>query len=100
MYLLIALAILFSVASWGFLGLTFSNLLSGYFETRTCLTECVRNYYFAAAGTGLIGVLVGGFALLRSGFTGGLLLILLFTLLPFGIVAGIFVMGNIGPVLD
>jgi hypothetical protein len=99
MYLVIILAILFSLASWSFLGLTFSNLLSGYFETRTCLTECVRNYYFAAAGTGLIGVLMAVIALLKSGFTGWLLLILIFTLLPFAVVVGIFTMGTIGPMI-
>jgi hypothetical protein len=99
MYLVIILAILFSLASWGFLGLTFTNLLSGYFENRTCLTECVRNYYFAAAGTGLIGVLMAVTALFRSGFTGGLFLILIFTLLPLAIIVGIFAMGTIGTMI-
>jgi hypothetical protein len=97
--LFIILAILFSIASWGFLGLTFTNLLSGYFENRTCLTECVRGYYFAAAGTGLVGFLMAIAALLRSGYTGWLFLVLIFTLLPLGIVAGIFTMGTIGPMI-
>jgi hypothetical protein len=99
MNLFITLAILFSVASWGFLGLTFTHLLSGYFENRSCLTECVKGYYFAAAGTGLVGVLMAIAALFRSGITGWLFLMLVFTLLPFGIVAGIFTMGTIGSMI-
>jgi CHASE2 domain-containing sensor protein len=94
--ILITLALLLSLASWAFLGLTFSNLLSGYFETRTCLTDCVKTYYFAAGGLGLAGTLLAGIAWFRSGFTGWLFLALLVTALPFAIVAGIFTIGTLG----
>ena len=94
--ILIILAILLSIASWAFLGLTFSNLLSGYFETRTCLTDCVKTYYFAAGGLGLVAIFLAGFAWLRSGFTGRTFLALIVSSLPFAIVAGIFVIGTLG----
>ena len=94
--MLITLAVLLSLASWGFLGLTFSNLLSGYFEDRTCLTDCVKTYYFAASGLGLAGTLLAAFAWLRAGFTGGLFLLLVVLALPFAVAAGIFTVGTLG----
>lgn len=97
--MLVSLALLLSFASWAFLGLTATNLLSGYFEDRTCLTDCVKTYYFAAAGLGFIGILAAGTAWLRSGFSGGLFLALVVTALPFAIVAGIFTIGNLGTLL-
>jgi hypothetical protein len=96
MNFLAPLAVLFAVASWIFLGLTFSNLLSGYFETRTCLTDCVKNYYFMAAGFGLAGFALAFFSLVRSGLTPWLFITLLFAALPFGIIAGIFTIGTLG----
>jgi hypothetical protein len=96
MNFLTPLALLSAVASWAFIGLTFSNLLSGYFETRSCLTDCVKNYYFLAAGFGFAGIALGFLALLRSGISTWPVLILLFTALPFGITAGIFTIGTLG----
>ena len=93
---LIILAILLSIASWVFLGLTFSNLLSGYFETRTCLTDCVKTYYFAAGGLGLAAILLAGIAWIRSGFTGRTFLALVVSAPPFAIVAGIAIIGILG----
>jgi hypothetical protein len=95
----VTLALLLSLATWAFLGLTFSNLLSGHFETRTCLTDCVKTYYFAAGGFGLSSVLLALFALFRSGFTIWLFLTLIFAALPFAIVAGIFTIGISGTLL-
>ncbi|MGD8911940.1 MAG: hypothetical protein PVI97_05245 [Candidatus Thiodiazotropha sp.] len=96
MKLIITLALLLSAGSWVFLGLTFSNLLSGYFEDRTCLTDCVKTYYFLAGGLGIAGVLLAAIAWVRSGFTGLPFLSLVVTALPFGIVAGIFTIGTLG----
>ena len=97
--ILVTLAFLLSFASWAFLGLTATNLLSGYFEDRTCLTDCVKTYYFSAAGLGFIGALAAAIAWLRSGFSGGLFLALVITALPFAIVAGIFTIGTLGTFL-
>ncbi|MES9992192.1 MAG: hypothetical protein ABW098_09575 [Candidatus Thiodiazotropha sp.] len=96
MKIFLTLALLLSVASWAFLGLTFTNLLSGYFEERTCLTDCVKTYYFAAGAFGLTGTLLAAFAWIRSGFTGTTFLSLVVTVLPFAIVAGIFTIGTLG----
>lgn len=96
MNILITLALLLSLASWAFLGLTFSNLLSGYFEDRTCLTDCVKTYYFASMGLGFVGTLLAGFAWLRSGFTGLLFLALVVIALPFAVAAGISIVGILG----
>jgi hypothetical protein len=96
MNFLAPLALLSAVASWAFLGLTFSNLLSGYMETRSCQTDCVKNYYFLAAGLGLAGVGLAFISLLRSGFNTWPVLTLLFAALPFGITSGIFAIGILG----
>ncbi len=96
MRITIPLALLFSLASWVFLGLTFTNLLSGYFDTRTCLTDCVKRYYLAAGGLGLSGLLLATVAWFRSGFTAWPFLTLLVAALPFAIVAGIFTIGTLG----
>jgi CHASE2 domain-containing sensor protein len=94
--MIVTLALLLSACSWAFLGLTFVNLLSGYFENRTCLTECVKTYYFAAGGIGLASLLLAIVAWFRSGFSGWLFLTLVVTTLPFAIVAGIFTIGTLG----
>jgi ABC-type Na+ efflux pump permease subunit len=94
--IIIVLALLLSVGSWAFLGLTFTHLLSGYFEDRTCLTDCVKTYYFAAAGLGLAGISLAAVAWVRSGFTRWPFFSLIVTALPFAIVAGIFIMGMLG----
>ncbi|MES9834214.1 MAG: hypothetical protein ABW157_18165 [Candidatus Thiodiazotropha sp. LLP2] len=99
MKILVTLAFLLSFASWAFLGLTFTNLLSGYFEDRTCLTDCVKTYYFAAAGLGFMGILAAGIAWLSSGFSSWLFLALVVTALPFIIVSGIFTIGTLGTFL-
>lgn len=96
MKIIITLALLLSFGSWAFLGLTFSNLLSGYFEDRTCLTDCVKTYYFTAGGLGMGGVLLAVIAWIRSGLTAWPFLALVVTALPFAIVAGIFTIGTLG----
>lgn len=96
MNILATLAVFSALVSWAFLGLTFSNLLSGYFETRSCLTDCVKNYYFLSAGFATAGLALALFTLIRSGNTPWLTMILLFTVLPFGIIAGIFTIGVLG----
>ena len=94
-----SLALLLSFGSWFFLGLTFMNLLSGHFDTRTCLTDCVRNYYFLSAGLGLSGLVLAGVPLFRSGFNPWYFLTVILTALPFAFVAGIFTIGTLGPLL-
>jgi hypothetical protein len=96
--ILIILAILLSLASWAFLGLTTTNLLSGYFETRTCLTDCVKTYYFAAGGLGLGALVLAGIAWVRSGFTGRPFLGLVAAALPFAIIMGIFTIGTLATI--
>ena len=96
MKLFVTLALMLSVASWAFLGATVTNLLSGYLENRTCLTDCVKGFYFAAGGTGLAGLLLAAIAWIRSGFSGGLFLLLALTAMPFAIVAGIYLIGTLG----
>ncbi|WP_316369437.1 hypothetical protein [Candidatus Thiodiazotropha sp. CDECU1] len=96
MKIIITLALLVSVGSWAFLGLTFANLLSGYFEERTCLTDCVKTYYFAAGALGLLGAVLAAYAWIRSGFSGWHFLSLVVTALPFSIVTGIFTIGTLG----
>ena len=71
MNLLAPIALISALASWAFLVMTFMNLLSGHFETRTCLTDCVKNYYFLSAALGLIGAGLASFSIIRSGFTIG-----------------------------
>lgn len=96
MNLLIILALLLSFVSWAFLGLTFGNLLSGDFETRSCLTDCVKTYYFAAGGVGLAALLLAGFAWMRSAFSAPAFLALIVSALPFSVVAGIIAIGLLG----
>jgi hypothetical protein len=90
--------LLLSIGSWIFLGLTFANLLSGYFEDRTCLTDCVKTYYFAAGGLGLTCVLLASIAWIRSGFSGWLALPFIIAMFPFAVVAGIFTIGTLGTI--
>jgi hypothetical protein len=96
MKILISLAILLSLGSWLFLGLTFDNLLSGYFEDRTCLTDCVKTYYFTAGGLGLGAVLLGAVAWIQSRFSCWHFFALAGAAIPFAIVAGIFTIGTLG----
>jgi CHASE2 domain-containing sensor protein len=93
---LVIFALLLSACSWTFLGLTFTNLLSGHFENRTCLTDCVKSYYFTAGGVGLAAFLLATLAWFRSGFNGWLFLNLVTSTLPFAIAAGIFTIGTLG----
>ncbi|MCG8486878.1 MAG: hypothetical protein MI756_05355 [Chromatiales bacterium] len=89
-------ALLLALASWGFLVMTFVNLLSGHFDTRTCLTECVRNYYFISAALGLAASLLATVSVIRSGFTLGQVFSWLFAVSPIAIVLGIFIIGYLG----
>jgi hypothetical protein len=96
MKIIISLAILLAVAAWATLGLTFSNLLSGNLEERSCLTDCVKNYYFASAGTGMVAAALALLALIRARFASWSFLLLIFCGMPFAVVAGIFTIGTLG----
>ncbi|MCG7899897.1 MAG: hypothetical protein JAY99_01205 [Candidatus Thiodiazotropha lotti] len=89
-------ALLSALASWGFLIMTFVNLLSGHFDTRTCQTECVSNYYFISAAFGLAAVALATFSVIRSGFTLGQIISWLFAVSPIAIVMAIFTVGYLG----
>ncbi|MEW8324718.1 MAG: hypothetical protein AB2606_18900 [Candidatus Thiodiazotropha taylori] len=89
-------ALLSALASWGFLILTFVNLLSGFLDTRTCQTDCVRNYYFISAAFGLAASALATFSVFRSDFTAGQVLSWLFAISPVTIVLTIFLVGYLG----
>jgi hypothetical protein len=96
MRLLAPIGLLTALASWAFLVMTFQNLLSGHFETRTCLTDCVKNYYFLSAALGLVGAGLASFSIVRSGFTSGQFFSWLLSVSPIAIVAAIFIIGYVG----
>jgi hypothetical protein len=89
-------ALLSAIASWGFLIMTFMNLLSGHFETRTCLTDCVKSYYMISAVLGLAATVLASVSVIRSGFTLGQSISWLFAVSPIAIVGGIFIIGYLG----
>ncbi|MEJ2613037.1 MAG: hypothetical protein P8179_24030 [Candidatus Thiodiazotropha sp.] len=89
-------ALLSALASWGFLIMTFISLLSGYFETRTCLTDCVRNYYIISALLGLAAIVLASISVIRSGFTLRQGMSWLFAVSPIAIIGGIFIIGYLG----
>ncbi len=91
--------LLLALASWGFLLMTFVNLLSGHFDTRTCLTECVRNYYFISAAFGLAATVFATVSVIRSGFTLGQVASWLFAVSPIAIVLTVFIIGYLGTAL-
>lgn len=62
-YLVPLLGLLATTAGWILMGLTGANTLSGTFEDRTCLTDCVRTYFFYSTAAGFAGLTFGLFAL-------------------------------------
>ena len=99
MKLLASSALLASVAGWALLVLTFMTLLSGPLETRTCGTECVKQYYFGATGLGVAALLAALFALFpaHSRKLGAFSFVVAFPLVA--IVAALFVIGEYGHLL-
>ena len=59
------LALLLTIAGWILTGLTGINLLSGHFDERTCLTDCVKILFFSAVAAGFVGLVLSGIALKR-----------------------------------
>ena len=53
------LGIVSALAAWTLTVLMTMNLLSGHFETRTCQTECVQFYFFAAVAAGFAALVTG-----------------------------------------
>lgn len=92
-------ALLLAVVAYVFLVLTFMNLLSGSLEERSCASDCVKNYYLIAAGTGLLGFLAALGAFFSSGFRGVGLFALVVAFPPAAVVTGLFVIGNYGDLL-
>lgn len=88
------LALLFSAGAWYFAAMMGMNLLSGPFEERTCLTDCVQTYFYTAVGLCLAGLIVGLFAFFSSnnklfGASGAVLALPLV-----GIFLAVFLIGN------
>ena len=93
-YLVPLLGLLTTIAGWILIGLTMANILSGTFEDRTCLTDCVRTYFFYSTAAGLAGLTFGLFAL-RNGKSRKLGYIGLGLTLPLcAIIGTLFVIGN------
>ncbi|MCG7873743.1 MAG: hypothetical protein N0C81_05315 [Candidatus Thiodiazotropha lotti] len=89
-------ALLSALVSWGFLIMTFVNLLSGYLDTRTCQTDCVSNYYLISAAFGLAAGALATLSVFRSGFSFGQVVSWLFAVSPITIVLAIFLIGYLG----
>jgi hypothetical protein len=66
MNLLALFAILLTLAGWVLTALTGMNLLSGHFDGRTCLTDCVQMLFFSAVATGVAGLVLSGLSLLST----------------------------------
>lgn len=89
------LSILLSIAAFALLVMTFTNLLSGYMDDRTCQTDCVWNYYLGAFGLGalaLLSALAGWVAARKKGFA--TFAVLLALPVP-AVTGGIFAIGTI-----
>ena len=88
------LALVLSLASWLFISITAINLLSGAMEDRTCQTDCVQMYFFSAVGAGVAALVLSLLALMRNNESSLAWLALLFSIPLCGIVATLFVIGN------
>jgi hypothetical protein len=93
------LALLLSVGGWALLALVFINLLSGHLDQRTCGTDCVQTYFFAATGMGGVALLASLVALFSSGTRWLSVPALLLALPLCGVIAGLFLIGNYGNLL-
>ena len=94
MNLFALLALILTIAGWILTGLTGMNLLSGHFDDRTCLTDCVQTLFFSAVAAGIGGLVLSGIALLRP--TGRILSViaLLLALGLCSVFVVLFVTGN------
>jgi hypothetical protein len=99
MKLLASSALLASAAGWVLLVLTFMTLLSGSLETRSCGTECVKQYYFGATGLGVAALLAAVLALFPAGSRklGAFSFVIAFPLVA--ITIALFVIGEYGHLL-
>ena len=89
------LGIVSALAAWTLASLTVMHLLSGHFETRTCQTECVQSYFFAAMAAGFAALVTG----LVSAFTPRTKMIGIFALLlaiPLCVIFSVFLIGMVG----
>ncbi len=99
MNLLAYLALLTSTAGWVLISLTTINLLSGHFDDRTCLTDCVQTYFYYGLAAGLGGLLLSIVALFRSEGRVISLFSLMFVLPLCAIYATLFLVGTQGALL-
>jgi uncharacterized membrane protein len=89
------LSLLLSLAGWALIALTAMNLLSGHLDDRSCQTDCVQGYFFAAVGVGIAALIAGLVSLLKPGkkIMGYLALALSLPLCL--IFAGLYVIGHL-----
>lgn len=99
MRILPPLAFLLGIAAWVLLLMTFTNLLSGYMDTRSCQTECVKNYYLLSGVAALVATLMAFFALFPAASRRFAAWSLAVAFPALAIVAGIFLIGNFGHLL-
>ena len=99
MRILPPLAFLLGIAAWVLLLLTFTNLLSGYLDTRSCQSECVRNYYMLSAAAALAATVLAFFGLFSAASRRFATWSLVVAFPVLAIVAGIFLIGNFGHLL-
>lgn len=74
--------------------MTGMNILSGDFDDRSCLTDCVRTMFFAGAAASAGGLLFGLFGLGKPASRMLSYIALAFVLPLLGIFTTLFVIGN------
>ena len=94
MYTLPLLSLLLTAVDWVLLGLTGMNILSGPFDERTCLTDCVRTMFFSGTAAGIGGLLFSFFGLRKPESRMLSYIALAFVLPLLGIFTTLFVIGN------
>ena len=95
MKMIAILGVVSALVAWTLTSLMTMNLLSGPFETRTCHTECVQSYFFAAVAAGFAAIVTG----LASALNPNTTVIGIFTLIlaiPLCAIFTVFLIGMVG----
>lgn len=90
------IGLVLTLGGWILLVAAGTNVLSGAFEGRTCQTDCVQTYFYAAVAVGVSGLVVGVIAALRKRGRGIAYASLILALPLCAIFATLFVIGNYG----
>lgn len=83
------------LAGWVLLAQTFTNLLSGYLDDRTCQTACVQQLYYYAVAAGITGIVLSILSLGLSGARAINLIALIIALPLVAVFVALYVMGNL-----